>query len=274
MGNPVAHSKSPRIHQAFASQTSQSINYQAIPVPHGKFDSAVMVFREAGGKGLNVTVPFKEDAWRLASARSSRAETAGAVNTLWFGENGVIHGDNTDGAGLLRDLHHHSIKVTASRVLILGAGGAVRGVLGPLLASKPARIVIANRTVSRAEALLLEHSYFPEMKACSLDSLVQAGEFDLVINTISAGLHGEQVPLPETIISDQCCCYDMLYGDDEPVFVSWARQHGARLALDGLGMLVEQAAESFYLWRGIRPDTLSVIKMLRVKPGRVVKGEE
>jgi len=263
MGNPVSHSKSPLIHQAFASQTFQAIKYQAILVAVGKFEAAVMAFREAGGKGLNVTVPFKEDAWKLAARRSPRAEIAGAVNTLSFATDGVIVGDNTDGAGLIRDLEHHSVAIADRHILILGAGGAVRGVLGPLLAHKPASVVIANRTLSRAEALVIEHKPYAGLSACTLEKLHGAGRFDLIINAISSGLQGELPPLPPTLISEQSCCYDMVYGDVEPVFVRWARQSGARLALDGLGMLVEQAAESFYIWRGVRPQTGPVIKMLR-----------
>jgi len=263
MGNPVAHSKSPRIHQAFASQTAQAIHYQAILVAVDMFDTAVMAFREAGGKGLNVTVPFKRDAWKLATRRTSRAEIAGAVNTLTLAEDDVIVGDNTDGAGLIRDLEHHSVALAGRRILILGAGGAVRGVLGPLLAGKPSTVVIANRTFSRAEALVSEHKQYAGLSACTLERLPGVGSFDLVINAISSGLQGELPPLPATLIDEQSCCYDMVYGDVEPVFVRWARQHGARLALDGLGMLVEQAAESFYLWRGVRPETGPVINMLR-----------
>lgn len=263
MGNPVAHSKSPQIHQAFARQTSQPLKYQAILVPPGHFETAVHAFRDAGGQGLNVTLPFKQDAWKLASIRTARAEIAGAVNTLSFAQSGEIKGDNTDGAGLLRDLERNSVPVTGSRILILGAGGAVRGILGPLLEKKPVSVLIANRTVARAESLVHEHTNFLNITACQLNELSTAVSFDLVINAISSGLQGQLPALPDTLIGNQACCYDMIYGDVETVFVRWAKQHGAALALDGLGMLVEQAAEAFYIWRGVRPQTAPVIKMLR-----------
>jgi shikimate dehydrogenase len=263
MGNPVAHSKSPRIHQAFAIQTSQTLRYEAILVPADGFAYAVHVFRQAGGKGLNVTVPFKEEAWRLATVRTARAELAGAVNTLSFSRSGEIHGDNTDGTGLLRDLEHNHVELATRRILILGAGGAVRGVIGPLMERYPSSIVIANRTLERAETLIRQFSQFSQLSACSLEDLPGLGSFDLIINATSSGLHGELPALPDGLIHPQSCCYDMVYGDAEPVFVKWAKQHGAHVALDGLGMLVEQAAEAFYVWRGVRPDTIPVIAMLR-----------
>jgi len=265
MGNPVSHSKSPLIHQAFALQTSQSIRYEAILVPQDGFEHAVHIFRAAGGKGLNITVPFKEEAFRLAGRRTPRAELAGAVNTLSFSLTGEIDGDNTDGTGLLRDLERNKVSLTDRRILILGAGGAVRGVIGPLMEQGPARLVIANRTIARAETLLSQFSQFNQLSVCPLADLPGSGSFDLIINATSSGLHGELPPLPDSLISPQTCCYDMVYGDVEPVFVRWAKQQKAQLALDGLGMLVEQAAESFYVWRGVRPETAPVISMLRDK---------
>jgi len=265
MGNPVAHSKSPLIHQAFALQTSQSIRYQAILVPLDGFANAVHAFCAAGGKGLNITVPFKEEAWRLAVRRTPRAELAGAVNTLRFSPSGEIEGDNTDGTGLLRDLERNNVDLNDRRILILGAGGAVRGVIGPMMEQGPAQLVIANRTIARAETLLSQFSQFNQLSACSLADLATFSSFDLIINATSSGLHGELPPLPANLIGPQTCCYDMVYGDVEPVFVRWAKQQKAQLALDGLGMLVEQAAESFYVWRGIRPATTPVIRMLREK---------
>lgn len=265
MGNPVAHSKSPLIHQAFALQTSQSIRYQAILVPLDGFADAVHAFCAAGGKGLNITVPFKEEAWRLAVRRTPRAELAGAVNTLKFSLSGEIEGDNTDGTGLLRDLERNDVGLNDRRILILGAGGAVRGVIGPLMEKHPARLVIANRTISRAETLRSQFNQFKQLSICSLTDLATFSSFDLIINATSSGLHGELPPLPASLIGPQTCCYDMVYGDVEPVFVRWAKQQKAQLALDGLGMLVEQAAESFYVWRGVRPATTPVIRMLREK---------
>ena len=265
MGNPVAHSKSPLIHQAFALQTSQSIRYQAILVPLDGFANAVHAFCTAGGKGLNITVPFKEEAWRLAVRRTPRAELAGAVNTLRFSLSGEIEGDNTDGTGLLRDLEQNDVGLNDRRILILGAGGAVRGVIGPLMEKRPARLVIANRTISRAETLRSQFNQFKQLSICSLTDLATFSSFDLIINATSSGLHGELPPLPASLIGPQTCCYDMVYGDVEPVFVRWAKKQKAQLALDGLGMLVEQAAESFYVWRGVRPATTLVIRMLREK---------
>ncbi len=265
MGNPVAHSKSPLIHQAFALQTSQSIRYQAILVPLDGFTNAVHAFCAAGGKGLNITVPFKEEAWRLAVRRTPRAELAGAVNTLRFSLSGEIEGDNTDGTGLLRDLERNDVGLNDRRILILGAGGAVRGVIGPLMEKHPARLVIANRTISRAETLRSQFNQFKQLSICPLTDLATFSSFDLIINATSSGLHGEFSPLPASLIGPQTCCYDMVYGDVEPVFVRWAKQQKAQLALDGLGMLVEQAAESFYVWRGVRPATTPVIRMLREK---------
>ncbi len=265
MGNPVAHSKSPLIHQAFALETSQSIRYQAILVPLDGFANAVHVFCAAGGKGLNITVPFKEEAWRLAVRRTPRAELAGAVNTLRFSLSGEIEGDNTDGTGLLRDLEQNDVGLNDRRILILGAGGAVRGVIGPLMEKRPARLVIANRTISRAETLRSQFNQFKQLSICSLTDLATFSSFDLIINATSSGLHGELPPLPASLIGPQTCCYDMVYGDVEPVFVRWAKKQKAQLALDGLGMLVEQAAESFYVWRGVRPATTLVIRMLREK---------
>ena len=265
MGNPVAHSKSPLIHQAFALQTSQSIRYQAILVPLDGFTNAVHAFCAAGGKGLNITVPFKEEAWRLAVRRTPRAELAGAVNTLRFSLSGEIEGDNTDGTGLLRDLEQNDVGLNDRRILILGAGGAVRGVIGPLMEKRPARLVIANRTISRAETLRSQFNQFKQLSICSLTDLATFSSFDLIINATSSGLYGELPPLPASLVGPQTCCYDMVYGDVEPVFVRWAKKQKAQLALDGLGMLVEQAAESFYVWRGVRPATTLVIRMLREK---------
>ncbi len=263
MGNPIAHSKSPLIHSLFARQTGETLTYEAILVPLDGFAEAVERFGREGGKGLNVTVPFKQEAWRLAGVRTPRAEMAGAVNTLRFDPSG-LWGDNTDGAGLVRDLvANHGVSLAGRRILVLGAGGAVRGVLQPLLDERPSELVIANRTVAKAKALVeLFGDRGIALRACGFDAL--AGEhFDLVINGTSAGLHGEMPPLPDDLLAEGACAYDMAYGEQPTVFVRWAGEHHAALALDGLGMLVEQAAESFYQWRGIRPDTAPVIARLR-----------
>jgi shikimate dehydrogenase len=265
MGNPIAHSKSPMIHAAFAQQTGQVLQYNAILVgtEEGEFAQAVQAFIASGGKGLNITLPFKQAAWALADQRSERAERAGAVNTLWFNEQGQRIGENTDGVGLVRDLiQNHGGQIEGRRMLILGAGGAVRGVLGPLLEAAPAQCVIANRTVSRAEALAELFAALGNVTACPYDAL-QGQSFDLVINGTSASLQGQLPPLPDGLLAEGGWCYDMMYASTATVFVQWAQSQGAAFALDGLGMLVEQAAESFYLWRGVRPKTASVIRQVR-----------
>ncbi|HHH35856.1 MAG TPA: shikimate dehydrogenase [Gammaproteobacteria bacterium] len=267
MGNPVAHSKSPQIHAAFARQTGQRLVYEAIQVDEGGFPQAVGNFRASGGKGLNITVPFKREAWVLADERSERAEVAGAVNTYLFRPDGSIYGDNTDGVGLVRDLVvNHGAVITGRRLLILGAGGAVRGVLGPLLSERPASVVIANRTVHRAEELAAAFADGVPVSGCGFDELA-GGCFDLVINGTAASLGGQALPLPPDILAPGAWCYDMMYGDAPTPFLRWAAAHGAAQCLDGLGMLVEQAAESFFLWRGVRPETAPVIAMLRRSGG-------
>lgn len=261
MGNPIAHSKSPRIHGLFASQTGQRLSYEAILVDLGGFEQALGNFQAHGGKGCNVTLPFKEEAWRLMDQRSERAQMAGAVNTVVFRPDGSRFGDNTDGVGLVRDLtHNHGVALGGRRILILGAGGAVRGVLGPLLAEGPATVVIANRTVSRATELARAFAERGAVQACGFEALT--GQFDVVINGTSASLQGDLPPLPDQILAPGAWCYDMMYGAQPTVFMNWALADGGR-PVDGLGMLVEQAAESFLLWRGVRPQTAPVITALR-----------
>ncbi|MDT8383426.1 MAG: shikimate dehydrogenase [Gammaproteobacteria bacterium] len=263
MGNPISHSRSPQIHAAFAAQTGQRIRYTAIQVDPGGFAQAVGNFFANGGKGLNVTVPFKREAWELAGERGPEAEQAGAVNTLLLNADGVLVGRNTDGIGLVRDiLHNHGGVIAGQRVLLIGAGGAARGVLQPLLAQRPARLVIANRTASRAHQLAADFRPLGEVSGAAFGEL--AGQaFDLIINATAASLQGEVPPLPDEICTATSWCYDMMYAAEPTPFVRWARQHGAAQALDGLGMLVEQAAESFLHWRGVRPDTAPVIQQLR-----------
>jgi len=263
MGNPVAHSKSPQIHAAFAEQTQQNIFYQAIQVDDGKFKEALKEFQAQGGKGLNITVPFKGEAWEISESRTNRAERALAVNTISFDDAGNIIGDNTDGVGLVRDLTiNHDISIKDKDILILGAGGAVRGILDPLFDSEAGRVTIANRTVSRAEKLVDIFSDRGDISACGYDELV-GRSFDILINGTSASLQGEVPPLPENLLNEYACSYDMMYSMGDTPFVSWAKAHGATKAFDGLGMLVEQAAESFFIWRGVRPDTSNIIQLLR-----------
>ncbi len=265
MGNPIAHSKSPMIHAAFAQQTGQALHYDAILIgtQKGEFAQAVQAFQASGGNGLNITVPFKQEAWVLVNQRSQRAERAGAVNTLWFDEQGQMVGDNTDGVGLVRDLiQNHRGQIEGRRILILGAGGAVRGVLEPLLEAVPALCMIANRTVSKAETLANRFATFGNITASPYDALKKQS-FDLIINGTSASLQGQLPPLPDGILAEHGWCYDMMYANTTTPFVQWALTQGAEQALDGLGMLVEQAAESFYLWRGVMPNTGPVIEKVR-----------
>ena len=268
MGNPITHSLSPQIHKLFAKQTGQNLIYQAIESPLEKFVEMVDQFRSAGGRGLNVTVPFKQQAWELSDQRSKVAEHAGAVNTLWFDDQDLIQGDNTDGRGLVRDILINFDQTIKDRhVLILGAGGAVRGVLEPLLKENPQSCVIANRTVSRAEELVDQFSEIEDLSVGEFSAVNYAeltgSKFDLIINGTSASLQGELPPLPENLLANNALCYDMMYSKSPTAFVKWGFDQGAELSVDGLGMLVEQAAESFFIWRSIRPETAIIINSLR-----------
>jgi len=262
MGNPIAYSKSPLIHKTFARQTEQQLSYQAIQVNEGSFPQALAQFQQLGGKGLNITLPFKGDAYHSVDELTPRAEQVQAVNTIWFSADDRRYGDTTDGVGLLRDLHNHNFSCCDKSIIILGAGGAVRSVLPDLLENKPATISIVNRTYSRAEGLVQQFSGYENVGSCRLDELA-GRHFDLVINGTSANLNGEMLALPDDLLEHGACCLDMAYADTDTVFVRWAKDHGATVVLDGLGMLVEQAAESFYIWRSVRPETQPVIEMLR-----------
>lgn len=263
MGNPIAHSKSPLIHTLFARQTGQDIEYSAILVEPDGFKHAVEAFQAGGGKGLNITVPFKEQAWALASTRSDRAERAGAVNTLVLDNTGTRFGDNTDGAGLVRDLTiNHGAVLKDRRLLLVGAGGAARGVTEPLLNETPALLVIANRTPGKAIDLARNYCDLGRVEGCGLDDL-EGQSFDIIINATAASLSGAIPALHDSVVTSNTWCYDMMYGNEPTAFVRWAQARGAAKALDGLGMLVEQAAESFYLWRRVRPQTGPVITALR-----------
>lgn len=262
MGNPIKHSKSPQIHSLFAAQTQQSIHYTAIQVDTGGFKQAVGNFAAHKGKGLNITVPFKEEAWALVDERSERAERAGAINTIKFLNDGKLYGDNTDGIGLVNDLkNNYKINITGKHVLLMGAGGAARGVLAPLLNEKPVALVVVNRTQSKAKELAEHFEDLGDITGCGYDNLT-GQQFDIIINATAASLQGELPPLPDKLVSVEGCCYDMMYGRQTP-FMQWAVQQGAKTIADGLGMLVEQAAESFYVWRNIRPDTGAVLAVLK-----------
>ncbi len=263
MGNPIGHSKSPLIHSLFAEQTGQKLEYRAILAELKQFNEAVRAFQEEGGKGLNVTVPFKRDAWRLVDERSECAELAGAVNTIVVREDGTLYGDNTDGVGMVRDIRDNlGVTITGKKVLLLGAGGAVRGVLGPLLQENPSIVVIANRSQERAQELADAFEEQGKVEGSSFEDL-DGSRYDIVINGTSASLKGEMPPLPEGILAKGAFCYDMMYAAEPTVFLRWADDEGCDKLSDGLGMLVEQAAESFNIWRGVRPQTAAVIKAVR-----------
>ncbi|MFC4257588.1 shikimate dehydrogenase [Marinobacter lacisalsi] len=265
VGNPISHSKSPRIHSLFAAQTGEPVEYTAIQAPLEEFDETVRDFFAKGGKGLNVTVPFKEQAWNMADRRSERAAKAGAGNTLYQDADGRLVADNTDGVGLVTDLTRSAgVSLAGKRLLILGAGGAVRGVLGPILAQRPGELVIANRTVSKAEALV---ALFADEAGDTLLSAIGftdvTGGFDITINGTSASLQGDLPPVTTDAVTPATVVYDMMYTPGVTTFNRWALDNGAGKVLDGLGMLVEQAAESFYIWRGVRPETGPVMDELR-----------
>jgi shikimate dehydrogenase len=267
IGNPIAHSKSPQIHAEFARQSGQSMQYEAVLGPEHGFADTVRAFAASGGRGMNVTVPFKLEAYDLCDHLSERAQAAGAVNTLSFLADG-IHGDNTDGVGLIRDLeHNHACPLAGTRVLLLGAGGAARGVLLPLIAAGPAKVTVANRSPARALELaerfrpLCQHT---ELAGCGFDTLPAQG-FDVIINATSASLSSEVPPIPVAAYDGCSLAYDMMYGPQPTAFMQAARAAGARRVADGLGMLVEQAAESFHIWRGLRPDTPPVLALLRAR---------
>ncbi|WP_303785908.1 shikimate dehydrogenase [Azovibrio restrictus] len=265
-GNPIAHSKSPRIHREFAAQTGQDLHYEARLAPLEGFADAVRQFMAEGGQGANVTVPFKEEAFRLCDSLSPRARLAGAVNTLSL-EKGHIRGDNTDGAGLVRDIESNlDFALAGRRILLLGAGGAARGALLPLLERQPAHLVIANRSPAKAEALAAEFASASPLplQGCSFAGL-DGQSFDLIINATSASLGGEALPLPAGLYAPGALAYDMMYGKGETPFLAQARATGAARLADGLGMLVEQAAEAFLIWRGIRPATGPLLQALRAE---------
>jgi shikimate dehydrogenase len=266
VGYPVAHSKSPFIHELFARQTGQFMEYSRLELSPEQFESGVRRFFASGGKGLNITVPHKQSAWQMCDWRAPDAERAGAVNTLYLLPDGRLAGDNTDGTGLIRDIEkNHGGQLSAARVLILGAGGAVRGLLPRLIAAQPAAIFVVNRNLARAEALAADFSdqfAITILDYAQLSAAADSMMADWIINGSSAGLQGDMPDLPSTLINQRSACYDMVYAAGGTAFQAWARHHGAALALDGSGMLVEQAAESFRIWRGVAPDTAPVLTAL------------
>lgn len=263
-GYPISHSKSPRIHALFAEQTGQELvfEYDRKEVKPEDFQQAVTEFFAQGGKGLNCTVPLKELAWAFVKKQTPRAQLSRALNTLKLENDGSILGDNTDGCGLVRDLMiNHEIVLADKRILILGAGGATRGILAPLLEQKPSSLAIANRTVDKAKGLAEEFQPLGPITGCGFDDLC-GQQFDLILNATSASLTGQLPQLPEGLLAKDGVCYDLAYGNEPTRFVLWGQEQHAAKSLDGLGMLVEQAAEAFFLWRGVRPDTRPVIDLL------------
>lgn len=261
-GHPIKHSKSPRIHKIFAEQTGQTLEYSAQEVPAERFSSAVAAFFAKGGKGLNCTIPLKELAWAYADFKTERACTAKAVNTLALQADGSILGDNTDGIGLITDLMaNHTVTLAGSRILILGAGGASRGIIAPILEQSVHSIVIANRTIDKAINLAAEFHHKGSITGCGFNDLKNR-QFDLIINATSTSLSSQLPPLPDGLLAEKGVCYDLAYSNEPTVFVRWGLENHALKSLDGLGMLVEQAAEAFFIWRGIRPKTRPVIELL------------
>ena len=263
IGNPVAHSKSPQIQAAFARATGQDMSYESLPAPDDGFLAAVESFARADGRGLNVTAPFKLEAFALASAHSPRAKLAGAVNTLKRDEGGWF-GDNTDGPGMVRDLTRNlGVALAAHDVLVLGAGGAARGIMSSVLAERPRSLTVCNRTFVKAEAIAQLFASYGPVSAARLSALA-GRSFDVVINATSAGLTDQSPRVwPLASVASGAFAYDMIYADAQTPFRRWAEANGAARTADGIGMLIEQAAESFFLWRGVRPDTAPVFALLR-----------
>ena len=262
VGHPVEHSRSPLIHQLFARQTGDNLTYELIDALPEQFETAVLGFAAAGGRGLNITVPHKEAAFALCRAHGPEAAAARAVNTISFTAAGP-RGDNTDGIGFIRDvIVNHEVPVTGKRCMVLGAGGAARGIIGPILEQHPECLVVANRTLDRAEALAADLGSPAGLSISSFDDLDEAGDFDIVVNATSAGLRGEQPPFPPGLVSRTTFCYDLAYSLKPTPFVLWAEANGAGRAVQGWGMLVEQAAESFAIWRGKRPETRPILDKL------------
>ena len=266
VGYPVEHSRSPMIHGLFARQTGEKITYELLPAEPDNFERAVREFAAAGGKGLNVTVPHKEAAWKLTNELGPEAERARAVNTLSLRATNRIRGDNTDGIGFLRDLtQNHKVNLSGKRVLVLGAGGAARGILPQMLDADLGELVLANRTMARANRLVELFEAAEKVYVCSFTALNDHASFNVVINATSTGLKGELPPFPASCLDSNSFCYDLTYSSKQTPFVQWAQDRGAGQAVQGWGMLIEQAAESFAIWRGVRPDTAPLLQQLATR---------
>lgn len=264
MGNPIKHSLSPQIHTLFAQQTQQDMHYQALLVAEDEFENAVQDFFANSGKGLNITLPFKQRAWKIADISTPRADFAQAANTLIRLEDGRLQADNTDGAGLLNDLiNQYTQLLEGRRILVIGAGGAVRGVLANLLGEEPSELVLTNRTLPTAQELAQHFACEGNIIAADIKSI--QGPFDLIVNGTSASLSNRLPEVHDGLINSHTLAYDMVYGREPTVFMRWALEKGAHQAADGLGMLVEQAAEAFTLWRKQQPNTAKVLDALRAQ---------
>jgi len=263
IGHPIAHSKSPLIHSEFAAQTGQNLSYDAMDVPPETLAEQVKGFFADGGKGMNITLPHKEQIPALVGSQSERAALAGAINTIKLQDNGTLFGDNTDGEGLVNDITRNlNTDLEDARILILGAGGATRGIIPDLLASKPQLLTVANRTVSKAKELESRFESLGNVFGAGFDDLGKQA-YDVVIHATSAGHGGELPPVPQGVLGAFTFCYDLSYANDDTPFIAWAREQGVLDVHDGLGMLVEQAAAAFELWRGMRPETTPVLEKLR-----------
>jgi shikimate dehydrogenase len=261
IGHPISHSRSPIIHKIFAEITGDAIDYEAIDVPPEQLTESIQQFMSAGGRGLNVTVPHKQAVIPLMDSLTERAQLAGAVNTISRKDNGDLEGDNTDGIGLIADLRNLGVELVDASVLILGAGGATRGIIPAIMEHKPAAMLIANRTPAKAHTLANAFVDMGNLTACGFDDLKHS-HFNLVINATSAGLEGELPPFPTSILDHDTVCYDLSYSMRDTPFVAWARENGCEQVFQGWGMLIEQAAESFAIWRGVRPNTQGVRERL------------
>ncbi|MEC9375744.1 MAG: shikimate dehydrogenase [Pseudomonadota bacterium] len=262
IGHPVAHSKSPQIHKLFAKQIGGEIEYEAIDVKKDKLEECIKVFLEHGGRGLNITLPHKQNVLVYLDQVSTRAKIAGAVNTITKADNGKLMGDNTDGVGLITDLKHNlGVKIKGSTILILGAGGAARGILSPLFEESPKEMAIANRTISKAEKIMIDFKKQGNLKVYEFEQLKEK-TFDIIINATSVGIKENSAPFPNEIIRPGAVCYDLSYSLTDTPFISWAKNLGCKNTYSGLGMLIEQAAESFMLWHGVRPNTKNILSKL------------
>ena len=269
-GHPVQHSWSPFIHGMFARQTAQDMAYRLVESPPERFRSDVLEFFSSGGRGINVTLPHKRAAADLVNELTPRAQRADAVNTVVRRDEQLV-GDNTDGAGLLVDLtRNHRLNWKSPRILLLGAGGAARGAIEPLMSLGPEQLVIANRSLDRAQLLAAEFAELGDLRSCEF-AAIEHRPFDLIVNATAASLRGEVPLIPIDVVDSRTTCYDMAYGVGDTAFVAWARRLGAARAEQGWGMLVEQAAEAFLLWRGVRPDTAPVLEVLRARAARVAR---